>query len=90
MGSCVDTFEYLTEIHPETPDLAILDIQLGQKETSLAVARELQAKSVPFLLISGMGDNNQLSSLMPSVPTLMKPVFHEELQQAVELLLAKG
>ena len=46
----------LAGLDRERPDLAILDFRMSASETSEPVARRLAAEGIPFLIISGNGE----------------------------------
>ncbi len=69
-----------------TPDLAILDLNLGQ-ETSEAVADELTRLSIPFMFATGYSDGTGVPARFSSVPVVNKPMSRESLSHALSLTL---
>ena len=69
----------------EHPDLALLDINLG-RESSHALARRLDARGVPVVVLSGSSDHGNLKG-MPHVLSLPKPVRPKRLLEALETVL---
>lgn len=67
-------------------DAAILDVRLGG-ETSEPVAHELRRRGIPFLTLSGYGEN--LPDAFGEAPRLIKPVRMPQLIQSVRDLLAQ-
>ena len=68
------------------PDLACLDLNLG-KETSHDFARELLARGVPVVFISGR-DARALPDDLRGVPVLGKPIDEAALLRMIEARLA--
>ncbi|MGB3456852.1 MAG: response regulator [Litorimonas sp.] len=54
------------------PDFAVLDYNLGD-ETSISVARRLQAEGVPFMFLSGQSRDVVLSGMDGDPPVMGKP-----------------
>jgi light-regulated signal transduction histidine kinase (bacteriophytochrome) len=63
-------------------DFAVLDINVGG-ESSLGLAGQLQANSVPFIFASGYGENVNLGSALQSVLTVSKPYDRDDLKFAI-------
>lgn len=70
-------------------DLAILDINLGT-ESSLTVAEDLRARSIPFLFASGYGEQAQLSADFADQEVITKPYGRAEIVEALHRMQAKG
>jgi len=62
----------LQRLSEQAPDAAILDVNLG-RETSIAVAEELQRRNIPFMLTTGYGDRSALAAQFSDAPVLNKP-----------------
>ncbi|MEO0990644.1 MAG: HWE histidine kinase domain-containing protein, partial [Pseudomonadota bacterium] len=71
IASSVETALALLEA--EAPDFALLDVNLNRDETSGPIAHWLRAHHVPFLFVTGYGDNENLPPNMSDVPRLTKP-----------------
>jgi DNA-binding response OmpR family regulator len=67
-------------------DLAVLDVNLG-RETAAPIAAALNAKSLPFLALSGYS-SDQFPEGFENAPMLTKPVDPKQL--AAELRRLKG
>jgi DNA-binding NtrC family response regulator len=63
-------------------EAAVLDIRLRQ-ETSEAVAEELRAKGIPFVVLTGFG-STQLPAVFKDAPMLSKPVLPEDVISALK------
>lgn len=85
--SCTEALDYLSEIAPELPDLALLDVTLENGEISLAVAQALTGTGTPFAIISGHGAANKVSAEFPEAVTLQKPVFDKDLSAMLDSVL---
>ena len=68
------------------PDVALLDVDLGQ-ETSLPLADELQDRGIPYLFLTGYGDDVALSERHRAAPRLSKPIDRQRLMDVLETLL---
>ncbi|MCB8875305.1 response regulator [Acidisoma silvae] len=71
----------------KTPDLALLDFNLGH-ETSEAVADRLMALAVPFVFVTGYGDGLAIADRFRHVPIVGKPVT--KLTLAEKIKIAQG
>jgi len=85
--SCRKALDYLAEIAPQRPDLALLDVALENGETGLAVAQALAGTGTPFVVISGHGAVNDISAAFPKAKTLQKPVFDNDLSVVLDSVL---
>lgn len=59
-------------------DIAVLDVNLGNKETSEPVARELKARGTPFIVLSGYMREQHPPGLQ-GAPVLSKPASPSDL-----------
>lgn len=82
-ASAADALERLST---GTPDVAILDVNLGVG-TSLAVARELAQRGVPFLFATGYGKSEMIPPDFSSVPVVRKPYDEAALMTALAGIL---
>ncbi|GLQ21863.1 HWE histidine kinase domain-containing protein [Algimonas porphyrae] len=78
--------EALQMIAAQTPDFALLDVNLGL-ETSERVATRLLELGVPFAFATGYGERTSLSDRFPDAAFLRKPY---EMDTLVRLLRATG
>jgi DNA-binding response OmpR family regulator len=78
----------LTLIEATPIDAALLDLNLGGGQTSLAVAERLAAVGIPFLFLTGYGETRMVDAF-PSAPLLGKPFLRRELEAAVAGLLSR-
>ena len=84
------TVEHALElIHDRPPDLALLDINLGN-QTSLAVADRLDELGIPFLFATGYGEQAQLPEQHRARIVLQKPYTMENLARALPALATKA
>ncbi|MBY6091124.1 HWE histidine kinase domain-containing protein [Maritimibacter alkaliphilus] len=74
--------EALRMIEANTLSIAVLDVHLGS-ETSLNVARKLDARNIPFILASGYGSSSDSLGQYPPAPVINKPFTVETLSRAV-------
>lgn len=71
-----------------TPDVAVLDINLGNNETSYLTADALAARSIPFVLLSGYSRTGQ-RPVDRIRPWVQKPVDDKELIAALRSALRR-
>jgi len=88
VGPTGDLEDALRIARDETPDLALLDVNLGGEPVT-AVAEALVARAVPIVFCTGYQADN-LCSRYPAVPTLMKPFQPDDLRDALGRALASG
>lgn len=79
--------EGLQKLRARTPDLAILDINLGDG-TSLPVAEELSRRGIPFIFATGYGDRSLIPADFAGVSVVRKPYNAETLYRAIVSALA--
>lgn len=72
----------LKAIATQSPDLAILDVNLGGKP-SYAVAEALANRGIPFLFSTGYGIRG-LEPEYAHIPMLQKPFTQEDLEKALD------
>lgn len=72
----------LKVLDERTVDFAILDFNLGQ-ETSMAIARVLIERGLPFVFATGYGDALEVEGSLRQVPVIRKPYNGAALAAAV-------
>ena len=89
LGPAPTVARALALLDEEQPDAAILDLNLnGQPATE--VARELSARDVPFVLVTGYGEAQSPEPELRDAPRVDKPVNHRLLVRALTQLLETG
>ncbi len=78
--------EALRRLKTFTPDVAILDVNLGS-ETSLPIAEELTRRNVPFVFATGYSDQSIIPASF-NAPLVRKPYEATALIGAVLRLMA--
>jgi light-regulated signal transduction histidine kinase (bacteriophytochrome) len=73
----------LEVLQDEKITLAVLDVNLGPEVTSEAVALRLLEQEVPFIFVTGYGEDISLSPELDSVPRLTKPIAGTDLLNAI-------
>ncbi len=66
-----------------TPDVAVLDVNLG-RTTSLSVAERLRELGVPFVFATGYGDSRMIPQKFHDVPVVRKPYTARTLAAGME------
>ena len=84
-GSSEDALKILKNF---TPDVAVLDINLGVG-TSIPVAEELLRRSIPFVFATGYGDQSWIAPALAAAPVVRKPYDTDELIQAIGRVLQR-
>lgn len=74
-GNATDALRAITSAQPF--DLAVLDLRLEGKTSSLDVADALVAAAIPFVFLTGMLGDRELSKY-PNAPVVEKP-YHARL-----------
>lgn len=78
VGPAVSVAKALRLIDDHGCDIAVLDVNLGRNETSELVARELRARSTPFVVLSGYASEQHPPGLQ-GAPVLSKPASPRDL-----------
>ncbi|MDQ0318861.1 light-regulated signal transduction histidine kinase (bacteriophytochrome)/CheY-like chemotaxis protein [Pararhizobium capsulatum DSM 1112] len=79
--------EALLIMRSQTPDAAILDINLG-KDTSIPVAEELTRRGIPFVFATGYGESSIIPESLNSAPVVRKPYEIETVLDALSTAIA--
>jgi DNA-binding response OmpR family regulator len=77
----------LSAIETCPPDLAVLDLDLGDGDTSVPVAQALTARAIPFILLTGH-DPSEMRGMdaVIAAPLLRKPLSRECLRGLLEAI----
>ncbi|MBX3500355.1 MAG: response regulator [Alphaproteobacteria bacterium] len=78
VGPAISVARALSLIADQGCDIAVLDVNLGDKETSEPIAHALRARSTPFLVLSGYMHEQHPHGLR-GAPVLIKPASPPEL-----------
>jgi CheY-like chemotaxis protein len=71
-------------------DVAIIDVKLGQTPTSLSVATALTERGTPFVILTGVQNDDPRLSAFPRAPLVQKPYQAVALLEAVSQALRRG
>jgi DNA-binding response OmpR family regulator len=88
VGPAASVEKALALLGSETPDAAILDVNLNG-ETTLAVADALRVRGVPFIVVTGYGEDDLRSDVLRDAQRLEKPVQAKILLQALAERISK-
>lgn len=83
---CAGVDAALDLIGQERLSFAVLDVDLstfGPQETSESVAMALLAQAVPFVFVTGYGQDTDLPAVLDATLKLTKPISNDEFLQAV-------
>lgn len=72
-------------VEDEVFDFALLDVNLGDGETSFETAEMLRSRGVPFAFVTGYGEQGVRSDLR-DVPILSKPIDPRQLARVLQEL----
>ena len=78
IGPAISVAKALGLIGDRGCDIAVLDVNLGNKETSEPIAHELRARGTPFIVLSGYAREQHPPGLR-GAPVLAKPTSPSEL-----------
>lgn len=82
--------EAFAALDRERPDLAILDVNLGDV-TSEPIARRLTEEQIPFMFATGYGDGGAIPQAYAETPTVRKPYEASAIvRTAMQLLAARN
>lgn len=87
-GDAEEASEILEEF---IPDVALVDIRLGEGKTGIEFSEILNKKNIPFIFITAHGDQNTVSNAIKSRPLgyIVKPVNKNDLYVNLEMAYAK-
>ncbi len=85
VGPAASAGEALAAAKAEQFDIALLDVNLGDGETSFETAEVLRARGVPFAFVTGYGDQGVRPDLRDA-PILSKPIDPRQLARVIKQL----
>lgn len=85
VGPASSAGEAMTVAGREDFDFALLDVNLGDGETSFDIAELLKGRGVPFAFVTGYGEQGVRADLR-DVPVLSKPIDPRQLARVIERL----
>lgn len=74
--------EALAQIAKGAPDIAVLDVNLGNV-TSFPVAKELLRLGVPFIFATGYGKETDFPAEFQAIPLVSKPYCAKAIRDAI-------
>lgn len=86
VGPVGNVTDALALIEQDSPDAALLDVNLGKGQTSSAVAERLQQLNIPFAFLTGYREGEFISEFRKTVH-ISKPVMPETVLREVRKLL---
>jgi CheY-like chemotaxis protein len=86
VGPMATTDKALAAIEGEAIDLAVLDINLGNGQTSFPIAKALSVRSTPFMFVTGYGSGGAKEDF-PDARVLAKPFSDAQLSKELAALL---
>lgn len=85
VGPASSAREAVAKAAQESFDLALLDVNLGDGETSFATAEILRQRGIPFAFVTGYGDQGVRPDLRDA-PVVSKPIDPWRLAKVIEQL----
>jgi light-regulated signal transduction histidine kinase (bacteriophytochrome)/ActR/RegA family two-component response regulator len=89
VGTAGTVEQALEFVDSERPELALLDINLGD-QTSFPIADRLRAAGIPFLFATGYGEQAQLPEQHSNRMVVQKPYTLENVARALPMLLRES
>jgi DNA-binding LytR/AlgR family response regulator len=92
LETAMDCEEALETLQSETPDLILLDVNLGGKKDGIDLAKEINERfQIPFIFTTSYSDGPTIERANEVNPTnyLVKPFKKEQLYAAIEMALLK-
>lgn len=83
VGPAANAADAVRAAEGETFDFALLDVNLGDGETSFQAAEILRRRGVPFAFVTGYGDQGVRPDLRDA-PVLSKPIDPQRLARLIE------
>jgi two-component system, LytTR family, response regulator LytT len=89
---CQDSNEAINEIEKSNPNLALVDIHIGEQFSGFKVAAKLNRKSIPFIFVTALYDKETVQKATEFNPAayLVKPFNKENLFTTIELAIANN
>lgn len=88
LGPFFNSDEAQKSLDSVKPDYAILDVDLGQGQNSLAVAQQLRQNKIPFTFATGYSEEqSDLFRDFNDVPRLNKPFGFHEIEDQISTLM---
>ena len=78
LGPATTVAEALRLLSGQTPDVALLDLNL-HGELATPIAEHLQARGVPFVVVSAYGRPGQMVAAVNGAPVVSKPIDERRL-----------
>ncbi len=78
--------EGLRSVESNKPDFAILDVSLSGGDTSFDIAEKLHALGLPFIFVTGYGEDGVPRATFPHTHVLKKPLQKADLEKALQAL----
>jgi CheY-like chemotaxis protein len=85
VGPAASASEAARAAEREVFDFALLDVNLGDGQTSFETAEILRGRGVPYAFVTGYGDQGVRPDLR-DVPVLSKPIDPRHLARVIEAL----
>lgn len=90
LGPCTNVKTAMEKLSQNTPQAALLDINLGSGTTSEPIAEELSRRQVPFAFLTAYSKDIPIVRKFPNALYASKPVNSFELKRLLEGLLSLG
>lgn len=90
LGPAINYTEAIAIMEKETPDIAMLDIQLSGRKTGIDIAKKIkETYNFPFIFLTSNTDFATVNEAKKTLPPayLIKPFTKEELYTSIEIVL---
>jgi DNA-binding LytR/AlgR family response regulator len=91
-GIAMDEAEALELIEKSTPDVVLMDIQLGESMGGISLSKKLQHKNFPIIFLTAFADPGTFAQALDTEPAgyVLKPFRDDDLQRTIEIALQKA
>lgn len=91
-GIAVDETEAMEMIGRSTPDVVLMDIQLGESMGGISLSKKLQDKNFPVIFLTAFADPGTFAQALDTEPAgyVLKPFRDDDLQRTIEIALQKA
>lgn len=86
LGPAADVADALGLIERDPPDVAVLDVNLGDGETSVRIAAELAGRRIGYVLSTGYRQQDLEAEYGAGIPVIQKPIDGNRLLEAIAAL----
>ncbi|WP_165324547.1 HWE histidine kinase domain-containing protein [Rhizorhabdus phycosphaerae] len=83
---CGSTGDALAALDRGEVAFALLDVHLGEGETSEPIARALSSRRIPYAIVSGLGERSAIADGFAGAPLVTKPYLRSDIERLLASL----